>query len=77
MSDMFHDWSSLQKLNLSSFNTHNVTDMSGMFHGCLSLTKLDIFNFNINGEIDMSYIFLGCPKELIKKYKSIFIKNDF
>ena len=31
---MFNECSSLKELNLSNFNTNNVTDMRGMFYGC-------------------------------------------
>ena len=44
MSSMFEECSSLKELNISNFNTNNVTDMSDMFKGC----KLNISNFNIN-----------------------------
>ncbi len=36
---MFSDCSSLKSLDLSSFNTINVNNMSGMFYGCESLKK--------------------------------------
>ena len=39
---MFYECSSLKELNLSNFNTNNVTDMSGMFRGCLDELKLKI-----------------------------------
>ena len=39
MSYMFYDCNSLTNLNLSNFNTQNVTDMSWMFIGCNSLKK--------------------------------------
>ena len=42
MSGMFDDCSSLTNLNLSNFNTQNVTDMSYMFSGCDLLTKNNI-----------------------------------
>ena len=38
---MFCDYSSLTSLNLSNFNTNNVTDMSYMFSKCSSLTSLN------------------------------------
>ena len=44
MSSMFEECSSLKELNISNFNTNNVTDMSDMFKEC----KLNISNFNIN-----------------------------
>jgi surface protein len=39
---MFSDCSSLQSINLSSFNTTNVKDMFGMFWGCSSLKKENV-----------------------------------
>ena len=48
MSSMFEECSSLKELNISNFNTNNVTDMSDMFKGCKLLTELNISNFNIN-----------------------------
>ena len=44
MSWMFNDWSSLKELNLSNFNTNNVTDMSKMFNECSDELKLKIRN---------------------------------
>ena len=42
MNYMFYDCSSLKNIDLSNFNTQNVTDMSWMFSGCESLNKKDI-----------------------------------
>ena len=39
---MFNECSSLTSLNLSNFNTNNITDMSGMFWGCKALKKENI-----------------------------------
>ena len=36
---MFCRCKSLTKINLSNFNTQNVTDMNGMFYLCRSLKK--------------------------------------
>ena len=36
----------LEELNLSNFDTNNVTDMSGMFSKCLALKKIYLSNFN-------------------------------
>ena len=41
---MFYECRSLTNLNLSNFNTQNVTDMSGMFYGCKSLKKEKIIS---------------------------------
>ena len=48
MSWMFYYCSSLKELNLSNFNTNNVTDMSYMFAGCSSLKELNLTRFNTN-----------------------------
>ena len=37
---MFDSCKSLTSLNLSSFDTSQVTDMRGMFYGCESLTTI-------------------------------------
>ena len=39
---MFHGCSSLTKIDLSNFNTKNVTNMSCMFWGCSSLRKENV-----------------------------------
>ena len=39
MSGMFNECSGLTNIDLSNFNTNNVTDMSCMFYGCENLTK--------------------------------------
>ena len=39
---MFYGCSSLKEINLSNFNTNNVTSMYGMFIGCEKLTKNNI-----------------------------------
>ena len=39
---MFYKCSSLKEINLSNFNTNNVTNMSRMFYKCEKLTKNNI-----------------------------------
>ena len=39
---MFRECSSLQSIDLSSFNTTNVKDMFYMFYGCDSLEKRNV-----------------------------------
>ena len=57
---MFFWCSSLTNLDLSSFNTSNVTDMSHMFSSCSSLTSLDLSNFNTANVTDMQSMFELC-----------------
>ena len=42
MNGMFYGCSSLKDINLSNFNTQNVTDMNDMFSKCYSLSKKNI-----------------------------------
>ena len=45
------------EIDLSNFNTSNVTDMSYMFYGMSNLTTLDLSNFNTSQVTDMKYMF--------------------
>lgn len=49
---MFYGCSSLKSIDVSHFDTSNVTDMSSMFYGCRSLTSLDLSHFNVENAID-------------------------
>ena len=60
---MFYYCRSLTSLDLSNFNTSNVTDMRNMFYYCRSLTYLDISNFNIEKVIHMKDIFNSLNKD--------------
>ena len=82
MSSMFCNCSSLTSLNLSNFNTKNVTNMSSMFSECSSLTSLNLSNFNTNNfkYIYMSHMFYKINKDcnLIcnnKRILNIFTKS--
>ena len=62
MSDMFDSCSKLTSLDLSNFNTSNVTNMYGMFHNCTSLVSLDLSNFDTSKVTNMVHMFDGCSK---------------
>ena len=57
---MFSKCNNLTKLNLSNFNTGNITNMCGMFSECYFLIKLDVSNFDTSKVINMSYMFDNC-----------------
>ena len=57
---MFYGCSSLQSIDLSSFNTTNVKDMSWMFSFCSSLQSIDLSSFNTTNVKYMRYMFFGC-----------------
>ena len=65
---MFSGCSPLKELNLSNFNTNNVTDMGCMFNECSSLKELNLSN--TNNVTDMSYMFSRCSDQLKLKIKS-------
>lgn len=62
MSRMFSWCSSLQHLDISSFNTGNVQDMSKMFEVCLLLRHIDLSSFNTAAVRDMQWMFWGCSQ---------------
>ena len=50
----------LGKLDLSNFNTENVTDMREMFMTCVYLQSLNLSNINTQNVTDMYGMFNGC-----------------
>jgi surface protein len=62
MCHIFADCKLLTSLDLSGFNTSNVTDMSGMFSGCSGLSTLDVTKFNTSKVTNMSSMFNGCSE---------------
>ena len=61
-----------KSINLSSFNTNNVNNMSYMFSDCSSLKSINLSSFNTNNVTDMSNMFSYCSS--LKK-ENIIIKN--
>ena len=57
---MFNGCSALKSLDLTNFNTANVTDMNHMFYDCSALESLVITNFNTENVMNMSFMFGGC-----------------
>ena len=66
-SNMFNQMSMLNYIELSDFNTSNVTNMSKMFNGCNKLTELDLSSFNIENVTNISSMFALC-RNLITIY---------
>ena len=52
--------SNLKSLDLSSFDTTNVTYMDAMFQNNYGITDLDLSSFNTSKVTNMSYMFSGC-----------------
>ena len=77
MSYMFNDCSSLKELNLSSFNTNQVTNMSWMFSDCSSLKELNLSSFNTNRVTNMSWMFDSINKKCKLECEDEKILNGF
>ena len=51
----------MTNLNVSNFDTSQVTNMASMFYGCSSLTSIDVSNFDTSLVTDMTWMFCDCP----------------
>ena len=71
---MFYNCHNLIKVDLSSFNTQNVKEMSEMFSCCYNLIKVDLSSFNTKNVKDESPM-RDLDKCLIKIKRENFIKN--
>ena len=49
-----------RNVNVSNFDTINVTNMQRMFSNCTNLTSLDLSSFNTSNVRNMSYMFSSC-----------------
>ena len=59
---MFSGCSNITNIDLYSFDTKNITNMSCMFLRCSNLTKLDLSSFDTENVTNMSSMFSLCPK---------------
>ena len=57
---MFRGCSSLKSIDLSSFKTNNINNMSCMFCYCSILESIDLSSFNTTNVKDMRGMFNGC-----------------
>ena len=56
---MFYNLAALETLDVSKFDTSNVTNMRYMFYRCSHLTSIDVSSFNTSNVTNMSGMF-GC-----------------
>ena len=57
---MFYECIKITEINLSNFNTSNVTSMLNIFTGCSSLISLNLSNFNTSKVKNMEGMFESC-----------------
>lgn len=62
---MFNGCSKLANIDVSSFDTSQVTNMAGMFRGCESFTDIDLSSFDTSNVTDMSDMFSMLTYEII------------
>ena len=57
---MFYRCDLLEEIDLSGFDTSQITDMAEMFYYCSKIESLDLNGFNTGKVTDMSYMFYNC-----------------
>ena len=57
---MFMDCTEIESIDLSSFDSKEVLDMSYMFHNCTNLAKINLKYLNTEKVTNMSNMFFGC-----------------
>ena len=62
MEGMFSNCYKFTTLDLSHFDTSNVTNMEFMFNNCFALSSLNISSFNTSNVTDMEGMFSNCYK---------------
>ena len=72
--NMFYRLGWIEKLDVSNFDTSNVTDMYGMLEGLGRLTSLDVSNFDTSNVTNMGYMFIYCTR-LIDLYLNFNVGN--
>ena len=77
MEDMFDNCGGLINLDLSSFNTKNVTKMRCMFYNCYNLKNIDLSSFNTKNATNMDKMLYNCNniERLILSIEELKIKH--
>ena len=57
---LFSECNNITSIDLSQYNTHNVTHMNSLFNNCKSLTHLNLSNFDTQNVINMNNMFSDC-----------------
>ena len=68
---MFGGCTNLKNIDVSSFDTKNVTDVHMMFYTCKNLNSMKLSNFEISENAYTHDMFFGCSK-----LGTITVKNE-
>ena len=71
---MFQDYKGTS-LDLSKFDTHNITNMSCMFDNCSNLSYLNLSNFDTSNVTNMKAMFWNCENLKELDISSFYIDN--
>jgi surface protein len=66
---MFSGCSALTSIDVSGFDTSNVTSMAYMFSGCSGLTSIEVSGFDTSNVTDMHGMFGGCKNLTILDFQ--------
>ncbi len=72
---MFYNCNNIIDLDLSSFDTKNITNMSYMFSGCENLKSLDLSDFYTKNVTNMNNMFCDCNNLIDLNLTSFDTKN--
>ena len=72
---LFSNFTELEEIDLSFFDTSNVENMSGLFYTCSKLNNLDLSNFDTSNVKNMSYMFRNCRNHLTLDVSSFDTSN--
>ena len=72
---MFNRCDNLINIDLTTFNTQNVTYIVGMLTGCYKLTNIDLSSFNTQNVPNMANMFNRCSSLKILIYPLLISKK--
>ena len=58
--NLFRKCIDITEIDMTNFDSSEVTDMFAMFHTCSSLTSINLYNFNTSKVVTMGYMFEKC-----------------
>ena len=58
--NMFHSCSNITEIDMSNFDSSQVTEMNSIFSECVSLTSINLSNFDTSQNTNFGSLFYGC-----------------
>ena len=73
---MFYHCQQITEINLSHFDTSEVTSMLDMFSGCTELTSVNLANLNASKLTETQDIFADCPALKYINFNKAILKDS-